>query len=76
MRPSAFSEDAGPDALTLPIVLSEYIGAQSVLMSALGGQNIQIEVSTAAPIPAGQSRSFRIDERELHLFDPKSEAAL
>jgi multiple sugar transport system ATP-binding protein len=76
VRPSAFSEDAGPDALTLPIVLSEYIGAQSVLMSELGGQNIQIEVSTAAPIPAGQSRSFRIDERELHLFDPKSEAAL
>jgi len=76
IRPSAFAEDDGSGSLTLPIVLSEYIGAQSVLMSELGGQSIQIEISTAAPIPAGESRSFRIDNEELHLFDPQTEAAL
>ncbi|MEO0382086.1 MAG: ABC transporter ATP-binding protein [Pseudomonadota bacterium] len=76
VRPSAFAEDTGPDAMTLPIVLSEYIGAQSVLISELGGQTIQIEISTAAPIPSGESRSFRIDNEELHLFDPQTEAAL
>ena len=76
VRPSAFSEGTGPDALNLPIVLSEYVGAQSVLMSELGGQPIQIEVSTLAPIPTGSSRSFVIDNEELHLFDPKTEAAL
>ncbi len=76
IRPSAFSEGTGKDALDLPVILSEYVGAQSVLISEMGGQSVQIEITTPAPIPAGTNRSFVIDTEELHIFDPKSEAAL
>lgn len=76
VRPSAFSEGKDKNALELPVILSEYVGAQSVLISEIGGQSIQIEISTPAPIPTGTSRWFEVDSEELHLFDPTTEAAL
>jgi multiple sugar transport system ATP-binding protein len=53
-RPALF-EDAGPDALELPIVLSEYIGAHSVLMCDCGGQQVVVELKSATPIPLGET---------------------
>ncbi|MEM1285113.1 MAG: sn-glycerol-3-phosphate ABC transporter ATP-binding protein UgpC [Pseudomonadota bacterium] len=76
VRPSSFEQSGESDGMSLPIILSEYIGAQSVLMSEVGGQSIQIEVSTPAPIAAGTERLFRIKSDEIHLFDPSTEAAL
>jgi multiple sugar transport system ATP-binding protein len=57
--------------MELPIILSEYVGAQSVLISDVGGQSIQIEISTPTPIPAGTKRSFVVNAEEIHLFDPQ-----
>ena len=76
IRPSAFTETDAADGLSLPVILSEYVGAQSVLMSELGGERILIEVNSAAPVRTGTQRSFGIEADEIHLFDPKSEAAL
>ena len=76
LRPTAFTQSDEPGALTLPVILAEYIGAQSVLMSDLGGQSIQIELTTPTPIPVGQTRRFHISQEGLHLFDPATEAAL
>ncbi|MEL6509499.1 MAG: sn-glycerol-3-phosphate ABC transporter ATP-binding protein UgpC [Pseudomonadota bacterium] len=74
IRPSSFVEGAG--GLKMPIILSEYIGAQSVLISEMGGQRVAIEVSTVAPIRSGEEREFMVQGDEVHLFDPKTEAAL
>ncbi len=74
IRPSSFAE--GPGGLKMPIILSEYIGAQSVLISELGGQRVAIEINTVAPIRAGEEREFTVQGDEVHLFDPKTEAAL
>ena len=74
IRPSSFVE--GPGDLKMPIILSEYIGAQSVLMSMLGDQQVAIEVNTVAPIRAGEEREFTVQGDEVHLFDPQTEAAL
>ncbi|MEL6685838.1 MAG: sugar ABC transporter ATP-binding protein, partial [Pseudomonadota bacterium] len=74
IRPSSFAE--GPGGLKMPVILSEYIGAQSVLISELGGQRVAIEINTVAPIRAGETREFTVQGDEVHLFDPKTEAAL
>ncbi|MFK7835484.1 MAG: ABC transporter ATP-binding protein [Sulfitobacter sp.] len=74
IRPSSFAE--GPGGLKMPVILSEYIGAQSVLISKLGDQQVSIEVSTVAPIKAGETREFTVQGDEVHLFDPQTEAAL
>ena len=76
LRPSAFERSDGPDALDLPVILSEYIGAQSVIVSELGGARISIEVNSLAPVPMGGTLGFRVSTDDLHLFDPMTERAL
>ena len=74
IRPSSFVE--APGGIKMPVILSEYIGAQSVLISKLGDQQIAIEVNSVAPIRAGEEREFTVQGDEVHLFDPQTEAAL
>ncbi|MFQ6552307.1 ABC transporter ATP-binding protein [Aestuariibius insulae] len=76
VRPSGFVESDAPGAIEMPIVLSEYIGAQSVLISELGGQQVTIELNSLEPVRIGETRHFTIEREELHLFDPQTEAAL
>ena len=79
IRPSAFllsEATAGQVQLDLPIVLSEYIGSQSVIVSNIGGQQILIEVGSDTPLKANEVLSFAIDPESIHLFDPQSEVAL
>ncbi|MEM6939332.1 MAG: sn-glycerol-3-phosphate ABC transporter ATP-binding protein UgpC [Pseudomonadota bacterium] len=74
IRPSSFAESA--QGIEMPVILSEYIGAQSVLISQMGDQQVSIEVSTVTPIRAGETRTFTVQGDEVHLFDPKTEMAL
>ncbi|WP_370401325.1 ABC transporter ATP-binding protein [Sulfitobacter sp. JB4-11] len=74
IRPSSFAESG--EGIEMPVILSEYIGAQSVLISEMGGQRVAIEVNSVAPVAAGETRSFTVQGDEVHLFDPQSEAAL
>ncbi len=74
IRPSGFVEGGG--GLKMPVILSEYIGAQSVLISKLGDQQVAIEVNSVAPIRVGEEREFTVQGDEVHLFDPKTEVAL
>ncbi|MBN8532799.1 MAG: sn-glycerol-3-phosphate ABC transporter ATP-binding protein UgpC [Rhizobiales bacterium] len=76
VRPSAFEPSEGADALQLPVVLSEYLGAQSVIISELGGARIAIEVNASGPIPIGGTRGFKVAEESLYLFDSKTETSL
>ncbi len=76
IRPSAFvASDAG-NALQLPVILSEYLGAQSIIISELGGARIAIEVNATQPIATGGTRGFSIPETGIHLFDSKTENAI
>jgi multiple sugar transport system ATP-binding protein len=76
IRPASFVESEGADAIEMPVILSEYVGAQSVVISQLGGQRVAIEVNSAAPIKRGETRKFAVQAEEIHLFDPQTEAAL
>lgn len=74
IRPSSFAEET--NGIEMPVILSEYIGAQSVLISEMGGQRVAIEVNSVAPVRTGEKRNFTVQGDEVHLFDPQSEAAL
>lgn len=79
IRPSAFvfsDEFAEKIQLDLPVILSEYIGSQSVIVSDMGGHQILIEVGSDTPLKANEILSFAIDPESIYLFDPHSEAAL
>ena len=68
--------NAGKIQLDLPVVLSEYIGSQSVIVSDIGGHQILIEVGSDTPLKANEMLSFAIDPESIYLFDPQSEVTL
>lgn len=79
IRPSDLVYDfdaADEQSLSLSIVVSEYIGAQTVLLCDCGGQKVDVELKSTIPIDrAGQLR-FAINPEGIHLFDQKTEIAL
>jgi multiple sugar transport system ATP-binding protein len=76
IRPSGFTPADGPDALQLPVILAEYLGTQSIVMSEMGGARVTIELMGSEPIATGGTRMFRIEDKDVHLFDIETEQAL
>ncbi len=79
LRPSAFnliSKSSKGVQLDLPVVLSEYIGSQSVIVSRIGGEQVLIEVDSDTPFSMNEILSFEIEPESLYLFDPETEDAL
>jgi multiple sugar transport system ATP-binding protein len=77
IRPSSFRNASVSGApILLDVVVSEYLGAQSVLVTRCAGTEILVEMDSAAPIPAGNSMTFSVDPEEIMLFDRKSGAVL
>ncbi len=79
IRPSSFHHDAtGKEkrSLQLPVVLSEYIGSQSVIVSELGSSQILIEVDSDTPIVGNEVLSFTIEPQSIYLFDQQTEEAI
>jgi len=79
VRPSDLSfapKAKSEDALTLDVKVSEYIGAQSVLMCECGGSNVTVEVNSETPMALGETLVFEVNPARVHLFDGQSEVAL
>lgn len=79
LRPSdlEFAPDApAGQALDLNVVVSEYIGAQSVLICQSGPARVVVEIKSETPIALGVTLRFAVRAAGLHLFDPKTELAL
>ena len=79
IRPSdlSFNPDAAPEmALTLNVMVSEYIGAQSVLMCTCGSQKVTVEMNSETPMALGETLQFEVNTPRMHLFDKTSEKAL
>jgi multiple sugar transport system ATP-binding protein len=77
VRPSAFRPDAAAasNAFDMKVIVSEYVGAQSVLVCEIGGGRVLVEVSSETPLPAAGAMRFIADPSSLHIFDPRTEAA-
>ncbi|MBX2882070.1 MAG: sn-glycerol-3-phosphate ABC transporter ATP-binding protein UgpC [Granulosicoccus sp.] len=79
VRPSdlIFDPEAAADhAFDIKVVLSEYIGAQSVLIGECGGQRIMVELKSDTPIAIGEKLRFRVDFGEIHFFDKSSDLTI
>lgn len=79
IRPSDLSFDATADStssLELSVVVSEYIGAQSVLLCRCGPSDVTVELKSETPIALGETLRFGIHPEGIHIFDQKSGNAL
>jgi multiple sugar transport system ATP-binding protein len=79
IRPSDLDHSAqapAGSALDLGVIVSEYVGAQSVLICDCGGARVTVEVKSEAPIAMGETLRFAVRPEGMHLFDPTTEAAL
>ncbi|MEM9900112.1 MAG: sn-glycerol-3-phosphate ABC transporter ATP-binding protein UgpC [Pseudomonadota bacterium] len=79
MRPSDldYSPDAdSAGAVDLKVAVSEYVGAQSVLICLCGEAKVTVEIKSETPIALGETLRFAVRPEGLHLFDPKTEMAL
>jgi len=80
IRPSSFemvSIDHGSAAsagsvIELRTVVSEYLGAQSVLVTRCGDEEVRVEVESASPIPNGKTLSFAVLPQTIMIFDKQS----
>ena len=63
-------------SIDLTVIVSEYIGAHSVLMCDCGGQRVVVEMKSDTPIPLGESLRFRVNSAGIHLFDRDSGDAI
>ena len=79
VRPSdlIYAPDAqDATALDLQVKISEYIGAQSVLLCACGSADVTVELKSETPIALGETLRFAVRPEGIHLFDRKTELAL
>ncbi|RYH07849.1 ABC transporter ATP-binding protein [Tropicimonas sp. IMCC6043] len=79
IRPSDLNFDAAaPDseAMDLRVSISEYIGAQSVLICKCGEATVTVEVKSETPIALGETLRFAVRPEGIQLFDKKTEDAL
>ncbi|MEO9823270.1 MAG: sn-glycerol-3-phosphate ABC transporter ATP-binding protein UgpC [Paracoccaceae bacterium] len=79
IRPSdlRFDADAPEEkSLTLNVTVSEYVGAQSVLLCTCGTANVMVELASETPVALGQTLRFAVNPNGIHLFDTETEAAL
>ena len=79
VRPSdiTYAPDAPDDqALRLNVLVSEYVGAQSVLLCESGSNTVTVEVKSATPLVMGQTLTFAVTPGTVHLFNRDTETAL
>jgi len=70
IRPSSFSSDLTQGApISLRIIVSEYLGAQSVLVTRCGAADVLVEYESSSPVKAGELNEFAIRTDEIMLFD-------
>ena len=79
IRPSdlRYDPEAGSgQSLRLAVEVSEYVGAQSVLLCRCGSERATVEVNSETPLALGETLTFAVNPNRVHLFDSATEIAL
>lgn len=70
IRPSAFgSEQDGGAPICLDLVVSEYLGTHSVLVTRCGAHEVLVEHQSVSPLRPGTTMTFGVDPEDIMLFD-------
>jgi multiple sugar transport system ATP-binding protein len=77
IRPSAFSTDPGTGApIDLTLVVSEYLGTQSVLATRCGPTDVQVEIAGGPAAQPGDQMTFGVRSEDIRIFDAESGVTL
>lgn len=79
IRPCDLIHDAAADdaqSIDVDVVISEYIGAQSVLIGECAGQKMMVEVKSDTPIALGERLRFTVNQKDLHFFNRDNDKAI
>ncbi len=79
IRPSDLHLDAHAteeESFEVNVVISEYIGAQSVLIGECAGQKLVVELNSDTPFGIGEKTRFRIDTKAMHFFNKATDDAI
>ena len=79
VRPSDLAHDANApvgSSLKLNAVVSEYVGAQSILLCQCGSSNVTVEIHSERPVVMNETLTFAVNSDRMHLFDRETEIAL
>jgi multiple sugar transport system ATP-binding protein len=68
IRPSSIGIEEGLP-LQMRVIVSEYLGAQSVLVCRCGPHEVLAEIASTDRIKAGEARTFAVVPEEIMLFD-------
>ena len=73
IRPSSIRIDAtGGAPIELRVIVSEYLGAQSVLVTRCGDVDVLVDAASATPIAPGNIQDFGVVTEEMMIFDQKT----
>jgi len=77
IRPSCFkvASEAGAEGshISLSVKVSEYLGAQSILVTMCGDQEILVELESASRFDRGTTVIFEVDPEDIMVFDKTTE---
>ena len=77
IRPSAFgSEPAGGAPIRLDLVVSEYLGTHSVLVTRCGATEVLVEHPSVSPLRPGITMTFDVRPEDIMLFDADTATTL
>ena len=77
IRPAAFTTDLDAGSpIDLRVVVTEYLGAQSVLITRCGPHEVLAEVASAGRLRGGEAARFAVPPDAIMLFDPEDGARL
>lgn len=79
IRPSDLTYQPGAgehESIDLKVIVSEYIGAQSVLLCDCGGEKVEVELKSETPIALGETLRFAVNREGIHMFDRETEDAI
>ena len=73
IRPSAFQADPNAGSpIELHLIVSEYLGAHSVLVTDCGGTEVLVEFDSESPMKAGTTMTFGVRPSDIMVFDQAS----
>jgi len=73
--PASANESFG-NAIDIDVVLSEYIGAQSVLIGDCAGQKVMVELKSDTPVALGDRLRFDVNLSDLHFFNADNDQSI
>ncbi|MCB2101141.1 MAG: ABC transporter ATP-binding protein [Rhodobacterales bacterium] len=80
IRPSCFrpagAEGAAGSTIDLGVKVSEYLGAQSILVTTCGARDLLVELESSSRVDRGKVMTFAVAPQDIMVFDNETEVRL